>query len=271
MKPFNCLLASHIILSFCIILIIGCCKQPFILDTDNIGKRTWTPESVIQWFEMRQSNLEQISAYAKINITAEKKEKSFDVVFSLLNQGVGRIDGIGPLNASLFHLIFNKENIFCYIPNDSVLYYCQNSPNYLEKLLGIPFDISTAFNLLTYALPIDITPCDRDVHQDTCNDMCLMVEQKGRSCKAYIKIEEYPMIKTLNCKGIKTGDDLFVRYEDPFFTQNHQIPKKIMISLTNDSALNIEIKSIKVNQKIKHMLFIPDEDWFSGEVISLNE
>ncbi len=267
---FRRILIIILFLSFSLMILTACHRLAPIRRQQSHDTENWTFQKISQWFTKKRVDLRQITIWARVTITNEKTKEGFDAFISLNNKGEGRIEGLGPWRNPFFNLIYNQRGVYFYLPGESRLYLCQNNPEHMQRLLGLPVNLSSLFNLLSSTLPENLSVCTKkDFTNEGSTFFCLSGKGHNMDCRAKVKIEGFPIIDELVCEGSIVKESFRVKYNDIQDIDGYVFPKNIYIVWTGNQELQIHLRSVNLNSPVPSSIYLPDVSWFSGEVIYL--
>jgi hypothetical protein len=216
--------------------------------------------------------LEQIKAWAKINVISEEGKNRFDSFLILNNAGEGRIDALGPWRSPVFSIVFNPDFVYLYIYNESTLYFGNNKPGYIKKLTGAPLDLSFLFDSLVSNLPEDLSKCSGFFSEEGDYPLFFIdCQEQGGCFKARIMIRDIPVVEEVAWMGEKKNENFLVKYFDLGVQDGYAFPKIVHFQWPEGQELHISFISLKVNQTVSDDTFAIDETWFQGKVIKLED
>ena len=120
----------------------------------------WSRSFVLQWFSEKREGLDQISAWAKIDLIGGEEENRLECFMILNNEGKGRIEGLGPWKMPVFYLLFDPVSVYFYLPSEDRLYLAENRPETIQALTGIPLELSLLFDSFASHLTSGVYPGD---------------------------------------------------------------------------------------------------------------
>lgn len=257
-----------------IFLLAGCCNLFPVSKSKKLDSVSWSLPHICQWFSEKKAGLKQITAWAKVGINTEGGQKALEVFLSLDHKGAGRLEGLGPWKAPIFYLLFDPDSLYFYLPGESRLYLGNNRPDHVQKLIGLPLDLSLLFDLISSNLPEGLSECPHELSQKEKGAppvLYLCWEGQGIPCDARVVLKEFPVVEEMTCRGEQMHESLRVRYCDMVDFDGYDFPEKIYLYCFDGSEWYIRFKSVKVNQMSSKTIFNPDESWFKGEVVVLDD
>ena len=251
---------------------IGCSAFLSMPRFNEKGIGPWSLARIMQWSSERRSQLSRIKALAKISLVSEAERASFDAFLIMNNRGEGRIEAIGPWRAPIFFLVFNPDSIYFYPSNESRLYCGRNRPEDIQKLTGIPIDLSRIFDSLASNLPESFSQCSSTLSEEGYHHLrCKSLTDRGIDFQAKILIRDFPVIQEVIWKGDRVYENTRIQYQRVSEHDGYWFPEEINLDWQNGMACIIRLKSLKVNPPVSKGIFMPDATWFQGEVINIED
>jgi len=251
---------------------MGCSAFLSIPRSKEKDSGPWSLARIMQWASERRSQLSRIKALAKISLVSETERTSFDAFLIINNRGEGRIEAIGPWRAPIFSLVFNPDSIYFYPSNESKLYCGRNRPEDIQKLTGVPIDLSRIFDSLASNLPGTVSQCSLSLTEDGYHNLrCKIPEDRGINFFAKILIRDFPVIQEVAWTGNQVYENFRIQYLRSSEHDGYWFPEEINFYWQNGMACHIRFRSLKVNPPVSERIFIPDATWFHGEVIHIED
>lgn len=263
----------YILFIYCLILsILGCSASLPISRSKPKGSGIWSLSRIVLWAKEKRSNFRQIKAWTKINIIKKEGKNGFDAFLILNNSGEGRIEALGPWRSPLFCIIFDPDFVYLYIYNESTLYFGNNKPVYIQRVTGMPLDLSLLFDSLVSNLPEYLSNCSGSFSEGGEHSLFYMdCEEQGKRFKAKIVIRDLPVVEEMVWIGEKKHENFLVGYFDLRVQDGYALPRIVNFKWPEGQELLISYISLKVNQPVSDDTFTVDETWFQGKVINLED
>lgn len=256
---------------YCLLFsIVGCNASLPISRSKPKYPSMWSLSQIVLWSKEKRSNLKQIKAWAKINLITEEGKSAFNAFLILNNDQEGRIEALGPLKSPIFSIVFNPDSVYLYIFNEATLYCSKNEPGYIQRLTGLPLDLSRLFDSLVSNIPEYHSQCSVSFSEEGDHSLLYIdCEEQGKRFKARIISRDFPVIEQMIWIGEKKYENFLVEYFDFEEQDGYAIPKIVHFQWPEGQEWLISFTSIKVNPAVSKDTFIADETWFQGKIINL--
>ena len=177
---------------------------------------------------------------------------------------------MGPWRVPIFYIVFNPDSIYFYPLNEARLYNGQNRPEDIQRLTGIPMDLSRLFDSLVSNLPEALSQCSLTFSEGGYHSLlCMNNTDQGTHLMARILIRDLPLIEEMCWMGGQVYENLTIRYMNISAHNGYYFPEDISFYWQGGQECHIRFNALKVNPPVSSEVFLPDEKWFQGDIIDL--